>query len=248
MMSSLVKFEKNLKLCTNKLQFSIKHLHIAFPDRRFMGPTWGPSGADRTHVGPMLAPWTLLTGTCFHTMVLYIPADKSPINSTTAFKLTANCYVTLAMSVTSMKQTHANICQGIWKVPGDQQPGYWPSSPGIFLFQHPLRWRHNGRDGVSNHQPHDCLLNRLLRRRSKKTSTVRVTGLCAGNSPGTGEFPAQMASNAENVSIWWRHYDRENFDIRQWSKIALSTELAWPFIEPSSCWILIIFHQYGVYE
>ena len=30
-------------------------------------------------------------------------------------------------------------------------------------------------------------------------------GLWAGNSLGTGEFPAQMASNAENVSIWWRH-------------------------------------------
>ena len=30
---------------------------------RFMGPTWGPSGADRTQVGPMLAPWTLLSGT-----------------------------------------------------------------------------------------------------------------------------------------------------------------------------------------
>ena len=28
----------------------------------FMGPTWGPSGADRTQVGPMLAPWTLLSG------------------------------------------------------------------------------------------------------------------------------------------------------------------------------------------
>ena len=27
------------------------------------------------------------------------------------------------------------------------------------------------------------------------------------NSPGTGEFPAQMARNAENVSIWWRHHD-----------------------------------------
>ena len=27
---------------------------------RFMGPTWGPSGADRTQVGPMVAPWTLL--------------------------------------------------------------------------------------------------------------------------------------------------------------------------------------------
>ena len=29
---------------------------------RFMGPTWGPSGTDRTQVGPMLAPWTLLSG------------------------------------------------------------------------------------------------------------------------------------------------------------------------------------------
>ena len=29
---------------------------------RFMGPTWGPSGADRTQLGPMLAPWNLLSG------------------------------------------------------------------------------------------------------------------------------------------------------------------------------------------
>ena len=68
-----------------------------------------------------------------------------------------------------------------------------------------LRWRHNGCDSVSNHQSHDCLLNRLFRRRSKKTSKLRVTGLCVGKSPGTDEFPPQMASNAENVSIWWRH-------------------------------------------
>ena len=45
-----------------------------------------------------------------------------------------------------------------------------------------------------------------FRHRSKKTSKLRVTGLCVGNSPGTGEFPAQMASYAENVSIWWRHH------------------------------------------
>ena len=70
-----------------------------------------------------------------------------------------------------------------------------------------LQWRHNGHRSVSNHQPHDCLLNRLFRRRSKKTSKLRVTGLCAENSLGTGEFPAQMASYAENVSIWWRHND-----------------------------------------
>ena len=66
-------------------------------------------------------------------------------------------------------------------------------------------WRLNGRDGVSNHQPHDCLFNRSVRCRSQKTSKLRVTGLCEGNSPVTGEFPAQMASNAESVSIWWRH-------------------------------------------
>ena len=70
-----------------------------------------------------------------------------------------------------------------------------------------LRWRHNERDGVPNHQPHDCLLNRLFRHRSKKTSKLRVTGLHAGNSPATGVFPTQRASNAENISIWCRHHD-----------------------------------------
>ena len=46
-----------------------------------------------------------------------------------------------------------------------------------------IQWRHNGRDSVSNHQPHDCFPNRLFRYISKKTSKLRVTGLCAGNSP-----------------------------------------------------------------
>ena len=56
------------------------------------------------------------------------------------------------------------------------------------------QWRHNGHDSISNHQPHDCFLNRLIRRRSKKKSKLHVTGLC------------EMASYAENVSIWWRHH------------------------------------------
>ena len=29
---------------------------------RFVGTTWGPSGAGKTQVGPMLPPWTLLSG------------------------------------------------------------------------------------------------------------------------------------------------------------------------------------------
>ena len=49
-------------------------------------------------------------------------------------------------------------------------------------------------------------LNRLFKAQIKGKSKLRVTGLCEGNSPVTGEFPAQMASNAENVSIWWRHH------------------------------------------
>ena len=69
-----------------------------------------------------------------------------------------------------------------------------------------LQWRHNEGDGVSSHRRLHCLLNCGFRRRSKKNSKLRVTGLCAGNSPVTGEFPAQKASNAENVSIWWRHH------------------------------------------
>ena len=54
-----------------------------------------------------------------------------------------------------------------------------------------LQWRHNGHDSVSNHQPHDCFLNRLFRHRSKKTSKLHVTGLCTGTSSEAGEFPAK---------------------------------------------------------
>ena len=73
------------------------------------------------------------------------------------------------------------------------------------------RWRHNGRGHISNHQPHDCLLNCFFGRRSKKTLKSRVTGLCEGNTPVSGEFPAQRASNVVNVSIWCRHHWDTNF-------------------------------------
>ena len=49
----------------------------------------------------------------------------------------------------------------------------------------------------------DRLLNGLFRPRTR----LRVTGLCEGKSLLTGEFPAQRASNAENVSIWWRNHE-----------------------------------------
>ena len=54
----------------------------------------------------------------------------------------------------------------------------WISKQGMASFQ----WRYNERDSVSNHRRLDCLLNRLITRRSKKTLKIRVTGLCV-NSP-----------------------------------------------------------------
>ena len=87
-----------------------------------------------------------------------------------------------------------------------------------------LQWRHNGHDGILNHQPHHCLPKRLFGYRSKKLSKLCITGLCAGNSLGTGEFPAQMASNEDTVSIWWRHHEN-NFS--QQRNQALHN---WPFV------------------
>ena len=76
-------------------------------------------------------------------------------------------------------------------------------------FPYTLRWRHNERDSVSNHQPHDCLLNGLFRRRLKKTSKLRVTGLCAGNSPGPvnsphkGPVKRKMFPFDDVIIIWY---------------------------------------------
>ena len=75
--------------------------------------------------------------------------------------------------------------------------GYWRSL-SIMLSTFTLQWRHNEHKGVSNHQRFDCLLNRLFTRRSKKTSKLRVTGLCEGihqwpvNSPHKGPVTRKM--------------------------------------------------------
>ena len=58
-----------------------------------------------------------------------------------------------------------------------------------------LQWRHIEHDGISNHRRLDCFLNRLFRRRSKKTSQLRITGLCEGNprdSPHKGPVTCKM--------------------------------------------------------
>ena len=75
----------------------------------------------------------------------------------------------------------------------------------------PLRWRHNERDIVSNHQPRECLLSRLIWRRSKKTSKLCVIGLCAGNSPGPvnstrkGPVTRKMFPFDDVIMLWSNH-------------------------------------------
>ena len=86
------------------------------------------------------------------------------------------------------------------------------------------RWRHKERDGVSNHQSRNCLRYHLFRHRSKKTSKLRVTGLCAGNSPVTSEFPSQRTSNAENVSIWRCHHEFHH-NVMRWSHFSIRHQI-----------------------
>ena len=108
--------------------------------------------------------------------------------------------------------------------------------PGEIFSNVPLHWRHNDHDDVSNHQPHGCLLNRLFRRRSKKTSKLRVTGLCVGNSPGPVNSPHKGpvtrkmfpfddvimlqgyfidASRIHTIApVIWKHPDKQGYTLR----------------------------------
>ena len=71
-----------------------------------------------------------------------------------------------------------------------------------------IQWCYDEHDGFSNHRCLDCVLIRLFRCRSTKTSKLRITGLCEGNSPVAFGFLSQRASNVENVSIRLRHVNR----------------------------------------
>ena len=60
-----------------------------------------------------------------------------------------------------------------------------------------LQWRHNKRDGVSNHRRLNFSLNCLCRLRTKKISKLHVNGPYEGNPSVPGGFPSQRASNVE---------------------------------------------------
>ena len=116
------------------------------------------------------------------------------------------------MSFSLMRDTHVYTCMHVNiddVIVRVIRPNQWAKEELRPLWNMSLQCRNNERDGVSNHKPHDRFLKRLFRRTSKKTSKLRVIGLCEENSPVTGEFPAQRTSNAENDSIWWCHHGIE---------------------------------------
>ena len=118
-----------------------------------------------------------------------------------------------------------------------------------------LHWRHNDHGGVSNQQPRGCLPNRLFRRRWKKTSKLRVTGLCVGNSPGPVNSPhkgpvtwklfpfddvimkSRMHDDIEDCQrAWWvfhigfveRFVQDDNFYCIQWQTFLKNYDIFFP--------------------
>ena len=118
-------------------------------------------------------------------------------------KSNVNIYHAEAANLARTYRPRPGSWENMWRM--------WPSCRWLEVLpvskvQRSLKWRHNGGDGVSNHQPHDCLLNRLFYRDQRKHRSSASLAFVLGNSPVTSEFPAQMASTEENVSIWWRHH------------------------------------------
>ena len=68
----------------------------------FVGPIWGPSGAVNTHVGPMLVPWTLLSGNCLRYFLLLLRILKNKESKAGYFVLTGLLFL-IVVEVKSMK-------------------------------------------------------------------------------------------------------------------------------------------------
>ena len=79
-------------------------------------------------------------------------------------------------------------------------------------------WRHN----VSNHRQFHCLLNSLLKLRTKKISKIRITGPLWGEQTLTGGFPSQRASDSKSITMSWRHHVPTEM-----STVALSSWRVW---------------------
>ena len=143
-----------------------------------------------------------------------------PINHRYA-NFTENC-VTGSQNVFYLKGSDKNVSACLWSHlnPFIERSGVMKTTPlselcsdaDCEVWRRPsvsnakslLQWRHNERDGVSNHRRLDCLIAQLFVQaldQRKHQSSVSLAFV-----RGTGGFPSQRTSNAENVFIWWRHH------------------------------------------
>ena len=125
---------------------------------------------------------------------------------------------------------------------------YWDTSITVDVpdMIYTLQWRHNDLDDVLNHQPYGCLLNRLFRRRSKKTSKLRVTGLCAGSSPGP-------VNSSHKGPVTWKMFPYDDVIMRHCRnylvhigyvpRIHSNLEIIAKIVPYSPCKQLAVFHQ-----
>ena len=112
------------------------------------------------------------------------------------------------LSTLGLKLVHVSTWSSFWQLwqiakSRETPSSVWTSACTVITKSgsQTLHWRHNGRNGVPNHRRVDCLLNRMFRHRSKKTSKLCVTGLCEGNDRWPVKYPTQWANIMENDDV-----------------------------------------------
>ena len=135
-----------------------------------------------------------------------------------------------AICVSGEGTSSSVICDRIWVT----APHRWCEA----VIQCPLEWHHNGRDSVSNHQPHDCLLNRLFRRRSKKTpnsaSLAFVRGIHRGPVNSQHKWPVKRKmfpfDDVIMLTQTMAQIDKCSFNSQNWDSAKttwISTDCGW---------------------
>ena len=127
----------------------------------------------------------------------------------------------------------------------------WSSSKPCSTARCPLQWRQNELNGVWNHWCHGCLLNRLFRHRSKKTSKLRITGLCAGNY--IGPVTRKMFPFDDVIMAYWTifHTSTIHLPVLSWqrnvhSHIRLPCGVWWQLIKyqcVDCAYLILIFNN-----
>ena len=121
----------------------------------------------------LVAPQVVITTTCGATR-----DEKAVIITTLVFEYISLIIIAIKANPTNNEETNGLLTYTTSLEDSSFDDLQYSKYDTTVSIKWALQWRHNGCDGVSTHQLHDCLLNRLLRRRSKKTSKLRVTGLC----------------------------------------------------------------------